>query len=215
MAGRASPKRASNHTGFRWSSASLLPAPPQSAPRPNYLADARLFVLGGRHRLALVLLTLSLVAIGAGAVRPAAAPLARAGDGVQLEDYWLSAEMLDLLNAERAQAGLPGLAQEDDVREIAVSRSLDMAANNYFDHVNPNGVGPMELLAERGIPFRVMAENIARSSYPPPEVLAIVHGQLMASETHRRNVLNPSFGRVGIAVASSDGVYYFAVEFLD
>jgi uncharacterized protein YkwD len=146
---------------------------------------------------------------------PDSTPVADARGYARLEDDWLAEEMLSLVNQERVRAGLSELWHADEARDVAASRSLDMAAGGYFSHYNSAGIGPIQLLEERGVPFRTMAENIARSSFSPPEVIGIVHGQLMASDTHRRNVLNPEFGRVGIAIASSDGVYYFAVEFLD
>jgi uncharacterized protein YkwD len=98
---------------------------------------------------------------------------------------------------------------------VAVNRALDMAASGYFSHYNASGVGPVELLQQYGIPYRAMAENIARSSSPVPEMVNVVHAQLMASASHRRNSLNPEFNRVGIAIASSNGMFYVAVEFLD
>ena len=215
MGGRAPSERAYYHSGCTVPSApqpsrlslstpACSPAHEQSHPRPG----------PARYR-ALPLLALVLMGLGLAATGPDSTPAAGAWADARLEDDWLADEMVKLVNQERAWAGLPELRHADDARDVAASRSLDMAAGGYFDHYSPAGIGPVQLLEERGVPFRVMAENIARSSFSPPEVVAIVHGQLMASESHRQNVLNPEFGRVGVAIASSNGEYYFAVEFLD
>ena len=124
-------------------------------------------------------------------------------------------QMLALLNQERWAAGVPQLTLGSDISAAADARALDMASNHYFAHISPSGVGPVETLMRFGIPFRLMGENIAESTELPGQVVQVVHSALMASNGHRANMLDPRFSRVGIAVASEGGTFYFVEVFLD
>jgi uncharacterized protein YkwD len=120
-----------------------------------------------------------------------------------------------LINNERTAAGLAPLTLADDRTMVAQARALDMANGNYFAHVNGSGIGPIELFSQFQIQYGILGENIARCDYPSNQALAVVHAALMASESHRANVLNPRFHQVGIGVAVVGAMYYFSVIFTD
>lgn len=101
--------------------------------------------------------------------------------------------MLELINRERVARGLTPLVMDERLREVARAHSRDMLARGYFGHVTPDGVSPARRVIRRNIPFVVMGENLA---FAPTVRLA--HGGLMRSPGHRRNILHPAFGRVGI-----------------
>ena len=98
---------------------------------------------------------------------------------------------------------------------MAVARALDMAANSYFAHINPAGIGPVELLAEQRVTYRAFGENIAKADYPMNSIAGVVHDSLLNSPGHRANMLNPDYGRVGIGIAVVGNTHYFAFVFLD
>lgn len=118
-------------------------------------------------------------------------------------------------NQARVAVGLAPLHRSPEADQAALARALDMAANNYLAHRNPQGIGPADVLAQYGVPSRLMGENIGRTNYPPDQVVNVLHAAWMASEHHRDNVLDPRFERVGIGVAVIDNMYYFALIFLD
>lgn len=165
----------------------------------------------------LVAMTLVAIALLALAGRgDGGAGVARAGAAsVSLAPADFAAQMADLINAERARAGLPALAWMSDVNRVAVDRALDMASLGYFDHFNPAGIGAEVLLQAYGVPHVILGENIARSTYPAAQVVRTVHEAFMASAEHRANVLERRFHRVGIGAAVVDRTYYFAVVFVD
>lgn len=107
----------------------------------------------------------------------------------------LEAQMLDLLNQERAEAGLPPLAPDPELTEVARRHSADMFARGYFAHVSPDGLDPFDRITAAGISYRAAGENLALAP-----TLSIAHTGLMNSPTHRDNVLRPAFGRVGIGI---------------
>ncbi|HYO98985.1 MAG TPA: CvpA family protein [Pyrinomonadaceae bacterium] len=107
----------------------------------------------------------------------------------------LEAQMLELVNRERAAAGLAPLAADDELREVARRHSADMFARGYFAHVTPEGRDPFARIREGGVSFRTAGENLALAP-----TLSIAHTGLMNSPGHRANILRPQFGRVGIGV---------------
>ncbi|HEY0081373.1 MAG TPA: CvpA family protein, partial [Pyrinomonadaceae bacterium] len=107
----------------------------------------------------------------------------------------LEAEMLELVNRERAAEGLAPLAADDELREVARRHSSDMFARGYFSHVTPEGRDPFARIRESGYTFRTAGENLALAP-----TLSIAHTGLMNSPGHRANILRPQFGRVGIGI---------------
>ena len=107
----------------------------------------------------------------------------------------LEAEMLELVNRERAAAGLKPLSPDPELREVARRHSADMFARGYFAHNTPEGRDPFARIREAGVPFRTAGENLALAP-----TLPIAHNGLMNSPGHRANILRPEFGRVGIGI---------------
>lgn len=107
----------------------------------------------------------------------------------------LEARMLDLINQERAKAGLRPLAPDPELREVARRHSADMFARGYFAHDTPEGRDPIDRIREANVPFVTAGENLALAP-----TLMVAHTGLMNSPGHRRNILDPHFGRVGIGI---------------
>lgn len=120
-------------------------------------------------------------------------------------------EMLNLINQERARAGLAPLVMDETMREVARQHSREMFELGYFGHESPVTGSLTDRLLRAGVRFRVAGENLA---YAPNVRLA--HEGLMASPGHRANILNPQFRRVGIgAVRSELRGTMFTQEFAD
>lgn len=107
----------------------------------------------------------------------------------------LEARMLDLVNQERAKAGIRPLAPDPELREVARSHSADMFARGYFAHDTPEGRDPFDRIRAANVPFVTAGENLALAP-----TLMVAHTGLMNSPGHRRNILDPNFGRVGIGI---------------
>jgi uncharacterized protein YkwD len=113
----------------------------------------------------------------------------------------LEAKMLELVNKEREKAGLKPLKADPGLTPVARAHSQDMFVRGYFAHVNPDGQDPFDRMKQAGVGFRAAGENLALA-----QTLEIAHNNLMNSPGHRANILNPSFGRLGIGIM--DGGYY-------
>lgn len=107
----------------------------------------------------------------------------------------LEAQMLELVNRERAAQGLAPLAADPELTEVARRHSADMFARGYFSHNTPEGVDPFQRIREGNVKFLTAGENLALAP-----TLQIAHTGLMNSPGHRANILRPQFGRVGIGI---------------
>ena len=67
---------------------------------------------------------------------------------------------LALVNVERGNASVQPVVYNDLLTEAAQGHADDMVARNYIDHVNPEGQGPGERVAETGYAFDTVWENI-------------------------------------------------------
>jgi uncharacterized protein YkwD len=115
---------------------------------------------------------------------------------LQIEPDAASEErMLQLLNAARSKAGLPGLKMDAQLQAAARDHSRDMFVRAYFSHATPEHRTPFDRMRAQGARYVTAGENIAYS----PDVEQ-AHASLMDSPEHRANILNPDFKRVGIGV---------------
>lgn len=108
-------------------------------------------------------------------------------------------QMLELLNRERAGAGLAPLALDRELRDVARRHSQEMFDLGYFSHTSPVTGSPADRIQRAGIEARLAGENLAFA----PSV-RIAHAGLMNSPGHRANILRPEFTRVGIGVIRSE-----------
>jgi uncharacterized protein YkwD len=123
----------------------------------------------------------------------------------------LEQEMLQLVNAGRRQLLLKPLQADSKMREVALLHAADMFVRGYFSHNSPEGTDPFMRMKQSGITYRTAGENLAHAASLP-----LAHNGLMHSPGHRKNILNPRFGRVGIAIldAGEKGLM-FVQEFRD
>jgi uncharacterized protein YkwD len=103
----------------------------------------------------------------------------------------LEAQMLEMVNKERASEGLQPLVADTALRNVARAHSHDMFVRGYFAHVSPEGVTPADRVRAAGIHYLITGENLALGP-----TLSICHTGLMNSPGHRANILHRSYGRV-------------------
>lgn len=110
-------------------------------------------------------------------------------------------KMLELVNIEREKVGAPPLVMDETLTQVARAHSKDMWLRAYFSHQNPDGEDPFDRMRKGGARFRTAGENLALA-----RTVERAHEGLMNSPGHKRNILDPSFGRVGIG-AINGGFY--------
>jgi len=120
-------------------------------------------------------------------------------------------EVLDLVNKERAEAGLAPLALDEKLNEAAKVRAQEITSN--FSHTRPDGTDPFTVLQEYGCSYMSAGENIAAGQSTPAEVVE----SWMNSEGHRANILSPDFTKLGVGYCqvNSGYKYYWVQLFTD
>jgi len=121
------------------------------------------------------------------------------------------AQVIDLINVERAKAGLSALSAQGQLGSAARLHSTDMACNNYFSHTGLDGSTIGDRAERQGYNWSSVGENIA-AGYSSPE--SVVQGW-MNSPGHKANILGADYTEIGIGyafgAASDYGAYWTAV----
>lgn len=129
----------------------------------------------------------------------------------------LEQQLFDGLNAQRAAAGLAPYSYDAGLTKIARTRSQQMVDQNYFAHVDPHGYTMYTaLLAYFGYTsYNWAGENLALNNYGLSDTVSQAISALMASPTHRANILATDFFRIGIGEAdTADGRHIYTMIFL-
>ncbi|WKA58967.1 CAP domain-containing protein [Planococcus shenhongbingii] len=120
--------------------------------------------------------------------------------------------LFELTNSARIQRELPLLKWDEAARTTTRKHSADMAKNRYFSHTNQAGKSPFDRMSDDGITFFVAGENLAYGQYSS----IFAHEGLMNSMGHRKNIVKPDFGYLGVGAAfNSDHQPYFTANFFN
>lgn len=107
----------------------------------------------------------------------------------------LEVRVLNLLNQERGEQGLPPLLAHAGLRSAARAHGVEMFTYGFLSHRSRDGRTLAQRITDHHIRVRTVAENIAYAAD-----VQTAHAALMDSDGHRRNMLSPLFRMVGIAV---------------
>jgi uncharacterized protein YkwD len=97
-----------------------------------------------------------------------------------------AAEVVRLVNEERARAGCSALAVDPILSQVAFAHSQEMGDHDYFSHIDLAGHDPGQRMTAAEYVWQTYAENIA-AGYSSPE--AAVTGWLNSSG-HLANIRN-------------------------
>jgi uncharacterized protein YkwD len=122
----------------------------------------------------------------------------------------VAAQVLTLVNAERARAGCGALATSSALQTAAQGHSADMAANDYFSHTSQDGRTFSDRIRAAGYTGGAIAENIAAGQATASAVMT----SWMNSPGHRANILNCAYRYLGVGYAKG-GTYgtYWTQDF--
>src|SRR5687768_3720271 len=127
--------------------------------------------------------------------RPEATPVAEA-----------AARTLELVNRDRASAGLVSLTLDNEVNGIAADWSAKMAAEEKLSH-NRDYLSEASM---RRLDATMVGENVAFA-----DSIEEIHSLFMNSPPHRANILQADFRQIGIAaVRTASGSIYLTEDFL-
>jgi uncharacterized protein YkwD len=125
--------------------------------------------------------------------------------------------LVDLTNADRVANGDNPLQLDLQTLPIARARAESQLGPQSLDHYDNTGhLIFAQLLAQAGLSYGLAGENLARASEDDPNIVQRVEQALMQSPTHRKNILEPTFTRMAVGVATnSTGQITFAEIYRD
>ena len=109
--------------------------------------------------------------------------------------------MLELVNQDRADAGLPALAWDERAADVARAHSREMLATGDVAHVSQTTGTAADRVKAAGIKTAAVLENIARA-YGVAEAEA----GLMNSPGHRANLMSKSVTHIGVGIVFGEEV---------
>lgn len=124
----------------------------------------------------------------------------------------MTADILRLVNEERAGKGLAPLRTNQTLAKAAVFKASAMASGNYFAHTSPQGEDVEALLVRFGVKdWSRLGENLLRMKGSVTAETAVA--AWMKSESHRAILLSP-YTDTGLGFArAADGTVYIAQAF--
>ena len=117
-------------------------------------------------------------------------------------DAGMARAILDLVNEQRAAAGLPALAWNDTLAESANIRATEIVVK--WSHTRPDGSAWYTAGSQME-----MGENLAYGQSSTSQVM----NEWMASPGHAENILRDSFTEMGVSCYYCNGTYYWAQHF--
>lgn len=114
--------------------------------------------------------------------------------------------ILEKINAERVNNGLPRLELDSLLNATAQNKAIDMVKNNYFAHESPTYGSPFKMMQDAGITYVAAGENIAGNNNIDEAI-----DSFLKSENHRKNLLSNAYNYIGIGIEKSDTYGYIIV----
>jgi uncharacterized protein YkwD len=106
------------------------------------------------------------------------------------------------LNRDRARQGLPALAYDERLADVARYHSADMRDNGYFAHESKTSGTLEDRLNRAGYLFQTARENLSIA----PDVERSQDG-LLKSPPHYANIMSPDVTHVGIGIVKGSTGY--------
>lgn len=150
-------------------------------------------------------------------VEPTPTPVEPTPAPAELTVDQAEAEILRLINADRAAVGLIAVRVDRRLMSIARARSVDMATKDYFSHQQPDGRNVFDVIEATGMTWYRAGEIIAWNNYPGFALSAAgANSGWLGSQPHREIIESTLFNYVGVGVAlqASTGKKYWTAVFL-
>ena len=124
--------------------------------------------------------------------------------------------VLELVNIERANAGVAPLVLDEALCNAANMRAIEMDRTGELSHTRAGGRECFTVVDYCNIGYMMCGENIAAGQPTPEDVVNGKYGW-MSSEGHKANILSPEYTKMGLgySVGLSNGQYsgFWAQEF--
>lgn len=142
-------------------------------------------------------------------------------------EYWTAVEneIVTLCNQERVKAGISPVQINESLRKIARYKSNEMLQYNYFSHSSTvTGYMPWDLAKKIfGYSYSTFGENLwmTKMSSDNPRLVEQFRSNITAREivkdwmnspSHKANILNKNFKKIGVGLAYSSSLKAYAAQ---
>ncbi|MFD6876193.1 MULTISPECIES: CAP domain-containing protein [unclassified Streptomyces] len=114
-----------------------------------------------------------------------------------------TAQVVALVNQERAKAGCSALTVNDKLTAAAQNHSQDMASHSNMSHTGSDGSDPGQRITRAGYSWSTYGENVAYGYNSPEQVM----NGWMNSPGHKKNILNCAFKEIGVGLAQPNSYW--------
>ena len=114
-----------------------------------------------------------------------------------------TAQVVALVNQERAKAGCSALTVNDKLTAAAQNHSQDMASHSNMSHTGSDGSDPGRRITRAGYNWSTYGENVAYGYNSPEQVM----NGWMNSPGHKKNILNCAFKEIGVGLAQPNSYW--------
>lgn len=108
--------------------------------------------------------------------------------------------LIKLTNNTREFLGLQPLKENPILNTAAYLKAKDMIEKDYFSHQSPEGFSSWYWFKKAGYNYQQAGENLAIGFLDSEEV----HQAWLDSPSHKRNLLDPNYREIGLAVLRGD-----------
>ncbi|RJR31308.1 CAP domain-containing protein [Candidatus Parcubacteria bacterium] len=107
-------------------------------------------------------------------------------------------KIIEMANSDRLKNDIEPLQADRLLTVFAQEKANDMLQREYFSHDTPEGKKPWQWIDRKKYDYVYAGENLAMD-FTSAE---LIHNAFMKSPGHRKNILNPKYKDIGVAVAS-------------
>ncbi len=134
---------------------------------------------------------------------------------VSSEPTNLRQDIAQAINQYRQANGIPTLTLDSQICDVAEEHAQNLRLYK-FDHLAPDGSSAFTRVIRRGIPAATVGENLAEIplEYQDQEIGDLLLKRMLESPEHRRNIINPSFNRIGVSIIKDSNRYYTVQVFV-
>lgn len=117
-------------------------------------------------------------------------------------------EILTLVNVERAKAGVAPLVMDQRLNQSSERKTLEMIAENRYEHVNLAGVHGYEYAHEVAPECTTVGENLTGAESSDDALL-----KWLASPKHKEALLDSKYSSTGLSVQKAPNWYIVVQQF--
>lgn len=126
-----------------------------------------------------------------------------------VENNILANDVIYYTNEYRNELGIADLSYDEDLSIAATIRAIEIALNDKFEHIRPNGLSYSSVLKDLNIQVRCSAENIAFGFDSSKSVVDAWYNSL----DHYTNMVNGKYNKIGVGYFKYNNVIYWSQMF--